>query len=108
MSYSRFSGFDVYVFMDVYGSLQCCGCLLDDQWHYDSTQAMVDHLAEHRAAGHNVPDGIEAALWEDDEENFPPQCAAGHDWGEPFHPYPDSESVAFITRRKCKRCGWEM
>lgn len=63
MAYARFSYADVYVFMNVSGHLECCGCLLSDQWKYDSTQAMVDHLAEHRSAGHDVPDGIEAELW---------------------------------------------
>lgn len=70
MSYSRFSHADVYVFMSSAGHLECCGCKLGDQWEFGSTQAMVDHLAEHRAAGHDVPTGIEAELWEDDRENW--------------------------------------
>ena len=70
MSYSRFSHADVYVFMSTSGHLECCGCRLGDQWAFDSTQAMVDHLAEHRAAGHYVPAGIEDALWEDDQDNW--------------------------------------
>lgn len=70
MAYARFSYADVYVFMSTSGHLECCGCKLGDEWAFDSTQAMVDHLAEHRAAGHNVPDGIEADLWADDRENW--------------------------------------
>ena len=105
MSYSRFGhGSDVYVYMDVNGSLSCCGCSLDDGWFYASTAGMVDHLALHRDAGHDVPAGIEDELWADNDENFPPQCADGHDWGEPFQPYPDMPT---ITRRKCARCEWE-
>ena len=75
MAYSRFSYADVYVFMSVEGHLECCGCILGDQWGFDSTQAMVDHLAEHRAAGHDVPD-IEAELWADDRDNWVdyPRC----------------------------------
>lgn len=107
MAYSRFSYADVYVFMSVYGALECCGCSLSGDWNYDSTQAMVDHLAEHRAAGHSVPAGIEDELRRDDAENFPPQCAGGHDWGEPYHPYPDHEFLGSLTRRKCTRCDWE-
>lgn len=71
MSYARFSYADVYVFMSSSGHLECCGCILGDySVTCDSTQEMVDHLAEHRAAGHDVPDGIEAALWADDRENW--------------------------------------
>lgn len=70
MAYSRFSYCDVYVYMSVRGHLECCGCILGDQWVFDSTQAMVDHLAEHRAAGHDVPDGIEDELRADDRANW--------------------------------------
>jgi len=70
MAYARFSNADVYVFMSTSGHLECCGCHLGEQWAFDSTAAMVEHLAEHRAAGHNVPNGIEADLWADDQENW--------------------------------------
>jgi len=70
MSYARFSDADVYVFMSSAGHLECCGCILGDPGRFDSTQAMVDHLAEHRAAGHSVPATIEAELWADDRENW--------------------------------------
>ena len=70
MSYARFSHADVYVFMSTSGHLECCGCHLGDQWSFDSTAAMVEHLAEHRAAGHDVPNGIESDLWADDQENW--------------------------------------
>lgn len=106
MAYSRFSYADVYVFMSVSGYLECCGCSLGNEWDFDSTEAMIAHLAEHRKAGHEMPDDLEDDLRADDEENFPPQCADGHDWGDPFQPYPDGD-LAFITRRKCKRCDWE-
>jgi hypothetical protein len=70
MSYARFSNADVYVFMSTSGHLECCGCWLGDQWEFHSTQEMVDHLAAHRAAGHDVPEGIEDELWADDRENW--------------------------------------
>jgi hypothetical protein len=72
MAYCRFGPSDVYVFMDVGGYLNCCGCYRTDDgrsFHADSTQEMVDHLALHRASGDNVPD-IEPDLWAEDEENF--------------------------------------
>ncbi len=64
MSYARFGCGDVYVFMSTSGHLECCGCILGDQWSFASTQEMVDHLAEHRAAGHDVPDGIDPVTGE--------------------------------------------
>jgi len=70
MAYARFSHADVYVFMSTSGHLECCACRLGDEWAFDSTQAMVDHLAAHRAAGHNVPEFIEDSLWDDDRENW--------------------------------------
>lgn len=106
MSYARFSYADVYIYMDVGGHLSCCGCWLGDEWEFHSTSAMIEHIQEHRKAGHDVPDGLEDALRRDDQENFPPQCAGGHDWGEPFHPYPDNEFASVIIRRKCNRCDW--
>lgn len=70
MSYARFIDYDVYVFFNSGGWLECCGCSLGDNWRHDSTQSMVDHLAEHRAAGHRLPDDIDERLWEDDRENW--------------------------------------
>ena len=106
MSYARFSHCDVYVYMDVNGTLACCGCSLGDEWYFASTQAMVDHLAEHRKAGHKVPASLEQDLWDDDAENFPPQCADGHAWGDPYSPYPDHEYLSGLQRVDCTRCGW--
>lgn len=105
MSYCRFLPYDAYIYMDFNGTLTCCGCALDDNWQYESTQEMVDHIAEHRVAGHHLPDDIEQRLWEDDEENFPPQCSDGHDWGEPYQPYPEKHPT--LLRKKCSRCDWE-
>ena len=113
MSYSRFSHADVDVYMDVNGSLACCGCLLTDDpetsggWYYNSTDEMIAHLDKHRAAGHDVPDYLDDALREDDEENFPPACHAGHDWGEPFIAYPGPrQPMNRVLRKRCTRCDW--
>jgi hypothetical protein len=35
-----------------------------------STPAMIKHIQEHRECGHDVPDGIEERLLEDDKDNF--------------------------------------
>jgi hypothetical protein len=75
MSYSRFLGHDVYVFMNVGAFLECCMCILND--HQDersfqagNTQTMVDHLKKHEKAGHRIPPDIYDNLWADDKENF--------------------------------------
>lgn len=106
MSYARFGYADVYVYMDFTGRLACCGCSLTDAWYFDSTDAMIAHLAEHRAAGHDMPSEIEAELRADDGENFPPTCREGHMWGEPFHPFPDSV-LSGLQRVHCRDCEWE-
>lgn len=101
MSYSRFGTHDVYVYMDVNGCLACCACFFDGPGRYDSTQAMVDHLAEHRATGHDLPADIEAALWADDADNFPRRCE--HVWGQPHGP---SAKTRTPRQVECVRCGW--
>ena len=64
MGFSRFSEADVYVFEHVGGFIQCCGCSLsegelglDDTFGmYDAKtpREMLDHLAKHEEAGHDV------------------------------------------------------
>ena len=75
MSYCRFLEGDVYVFMSVGGWLECCACTLaPEDWtsrEFHSTQAMLDHLYEHRAVGHDVPDYVFDDIKADDKENFP-------------------------------------
>ena len=66
MSYCRFgTESDVYVFMCITGALECCACRLDGPQRFLSTQAMIDHLDAHRAAGHKVPDRAIARLREE-------------------------------------------
>lgn len=62
-------GSDVYVFLSIGGFLDCCGCSLGSNSGFDSTDAMLAHLQEHREAGHNVPDGCIAGLERDRAEN---------------------------------------
>jgi hypothetical protein len=54
MSFERFSTSDVYVFEHVGGFIQCCGCLLGDDWDYNTPREMLAHLDEHEAAGHDI------------------------------------------------------
>lgn len=72
MSYARFGwgGCDVYVFANLYGGLECCGCRLRDGHHFNTRggtvgdeseltredyTVMLGHLADHTEAGHFVP-----------------------------------------------------
>jgi len=72
VAYARFGeDSDVYVFPNPQGRLECCDCDLGGVREFDSTQAMIDHLAEHRAAGHKVPDYIEPELIAENDETFP-------------------------------------
>ena len=79
MSYARFGweGSDVYVFATSYGGedkLECCGCILNvTSQRFSSVQEMVDHLAEHTANGHHVPDTVVPELWDEEAEIFPAQ-----------------------------------
>lgn len=59
MSYCRFGeDSDVYVFENIVGRLECCGCDLREHGSFltKSRTAMLAHLDEHRATGHLVPD----------------------------------------------------
>lgn len=92
MSFSRFSDGDVYTFFNTDGQYQCCGCILQEtewvddpsrpifkgylravgeivQTRFDTAQGLVDHLALHIAAGHDVPDYVVPAILADGREN---------------------------------------
>lgn len=60
--------------MHVGGHLECCACILHKQdwssFQAYSTQEMVEHLEEHKVAGHYIPEHVVGDLWADDEENF--------------------------------------
>lgn len=61
MSYVRWGsdGSDVYVYLG--GQLVCCGCALearDGSASFATTDAMIEHLRAHVAAGHCVPDHV--------------------------------------------------
>lgn len=75
MSYARFTkDSNVYVFMNVNGYLECCGCGLNedaDCFKADSTKEMVLHLLEHVNNGHAVEADTFAEILDDDQENFP-------------------------------------
>lgn len=79
MSFVRFGvdGSQVYIYDDVRGYRLCCFCALakvtydaagDASWedfHTNDLDAMLAHVAEHRAAGHVVPSWVDQALRDD-------------------------------------------
>lgn len=71
MSYARWSpGSDVYVFTNVGGFIECCGCSLSEHsFQAFSTDEMLAHLEEHKAVGHDVPSYCIEGLEADREEN---------------------------------------
>lgn len=61
-------GSQVYIIEVATGLKECVGCDLDDRW-FAQLDDMLAHLAEHRAAGHVVPEWVDQHLrdeWEDD------------------------------------------
>lgn len=58
MSYARWGAdSDVYVFVSVYGGIECCGCKMGDGSPiFDTSREILDHLEEHRNKQHLVPD----------------------------------------------------
>lgn len=41
----------------------------DDKWEFYSTADLLNHIAEHRAAGHHIPEGVIDSLREDQADN---------------------------------------
>lgn len=81
MSYCRFSNAGIYVFPSRRG-FECCGCPFNSGHHENdlvttSAAEMIRHMAEHRVAGHYVPDFAFRALFADRHLEFE---------GDPFIP----------------------
>lgn len=105
MSYCRWSAeSNVYVYLDVGGYINCCGC--DRSGYNGDTETMVKHLEDHIADGHLVPDYVIPALLEDQEHNdnwINYRCDACHGDGHPIIDYKTLE------RKECEACkgeGW--
>lgn len=86
MSYCRFSGADAYIYLGTNG-LECCGCIMatrealeqpytdrlgiTHEFYYEpvgpfvTAREMLDHIAEHRAEGHDIPEYVDTAIKED-------------------------------------------
>ena len=83
MSYCRFGEADAYIYLGVNG-LECCGCIMAPKEKYptpyvdmfgltwedyslpvgpfETTREMLKHIAEHRAAGHHIPEYVDERL----------------------------------------------
>lgn len=91
MSYCRFSGADAYIYLG-YRGLECCGCILAPKTkletpyvdslglthEYDTepigpfttASAMLEHINEHRAHGHDIPLDVDERIKEDFPDLF--------------------------------------
>lgn len=61
MALCRFGwdGSDVYVYYDVGGFINCCGCpMQEESFHADTEQQMIDHLRAHQKRGDHIPDDV--------------------------------------------------
>jgi len=78
VSYTRFSNSDTYIYMS-HNGLVCTACRIVpkkggnpwDNYLTNNTESMIKHIAEHRDAGHYVPEEADEWLLRDDELNFP-------------------------------------
>lgn len=86
MSYCRFVEADAYIYLGANG-LECCGCWLAPREKlatpytdmfgivheytrayvppFDTARQMLEHIADHRGAGHYIPESVDEALKED-------------------------------------------
>lgn len=61
----RWDGSDVYVYYDVGGFINCCGCSLSEKsFHANTEWEMIEHLREHQKRGDSVPADAFAELTE--------------------------------------------
>lgn len=100
MSYCRFLEADAYIYDDIRYGLYCCACLLSPvEIVYSETfkmdmpsiegfvagydyDKMLDHIAEHRNAGHYIPERVdERLIFERDcEHDFNERGYCDHCW----------------------------
>lgn len=122
MSYVRFGadGSDVYVYADVNGYLNCCGCPMLENFEsssFNTTEEMLAHLQKHKDVGHHVPDFCIEGLKKDAVENDAwiakvqaGQCTGCDGTGEcrdyqPHDPRKPLQDCAFCKGSKlCYRC----
>lgn len=66
MAYSRFGYSDIYIYPSVLGDIICAACFLSgESISIDNDQFLVDHIKEHRDAGHDIPAGLEDEILAD-------------------------------------------
>jgi hypothetical protein len=66
VSYCRFGEADVYIFPHIAGGIECCACPLHTEglgsYNFATQEEVLDHIAEHRQAGHYVPEFVDEEL----------------------------------------------
>lgn len=80
MSYCRFLEADIYLFWSSSGGIECCACLLGrrkkgalfpNSQSFETFKQALEHVADHRDAGHHVPLDVDARIIEDALEHGP-------------------------------------
>ncbi len=73
MSYCRFSEADAYIFASG-DKIHCCWCMLDESGadFVGTEEEMLEHVAKHRAAGHDIPLDVDERLKQEIAERSPP------------------------------------
>lgn len=69
MAYVRWSeNSDVYIYHDVSDVIVCCACKLESGIDsFGKRSKVIDHIEEHRRAGHLVPEYVDEILREEIE-----------------------------------------
>lgn len=65
---------DVYLY-DSDRGITCCGCVLDTMFTTGSRTAMIEHLLDHRAHNHRVPERVLDGIREDRAATCSPNSA---------------------------------
>jgi hypothetical protein len=114
MSYARFSTTSsVYVYAHVGGFIECCGCLLGEEWEFHSREDIVEHMRDHVESGHAVPEHL-LSVDTYDESDFIAMCMSfmcrkdqGHDGDHSPHrwrdPFPLTSPASNTYRCPCGR-----
>jgi hypothetical protein len=84
-------GSDVYIYADSRGYVTCCWCPLDADPRTTDRDVMLAHVADHRQAGHHVPDWVDARLevrWPDfnDLDSWCGDRPGPQPWRQAGHP----------------------
>ena len=68
MSYCRFVNGDAYIFENLEGCFECCGCWLSPDGGgmvFATREELLKHIDDHRQVGHHIPLYVDEQLREE-------------------------------------------